>query len=406
MGSKHDSYNFRIRGLQQRVKNLIGASEQQVELWWQTPLPYAPFNLRAPKDLMNDDEWLLVRDWLTENIEGDYNNDIDYYNQSAQYLEKEEKEGVQPVSIVQAVGGIESQFEEWKIHTFTSSGQFYVQTEGIVEYLIVGGGGGGGGWSGSGGGGGGGVVTGKKKVKAGNYNIIVGAGGTAGNDVGDWRNSSNGGNSSAFDITAIGGGAGGCPPNVRITGMPLAGSSGGGGYHINGTWLPGENNSLGAAGTNGVGYKGGDGNSTILCGGGGGGAGGVGGNATPGADGQTGKGGNGGIGVLSSINGQQIYYGGGGGGGAHKLGCFGGDGGLGGGATAPLSGQPGINTGDSPAGAANRGGGGAGASGLSGSFGVNGGAGGSGIVIIRYQAAQGGGGITYGTNVSRYIPAN
>lgn len=413
----NDSYNFRIRSLYARVKKLTGGSDAQVETWWTTPLPYAPFNLRAPEQLMNDAEWLSVRNWLVENVAGTWDDDMEYYYETTQQLQNPSKEAVE-MDLVKAEGGTRSTFQNYIIHTYTSSGDFTVYHKGIIEYLLVGGGGGGGGWAGSGGGGGGGVVTGRTKILPGVYQIIVGAGGTSGNDIGDARNSSSGRPSSAFGVTAFGGGVGGCPFNVKISGMPEGYpegyATGGGGYHANGSPVPGNNTQLGKPGRNGQGFAGGNGNITIICGGGGGGAGGPGGNAILNPDGATGFGGAGGIGVMSDITGQQIYYGGGGGGGAHGTRCIGGTGGLGGGATAPLAGQPGINTGDSPAGATNRGGGGAGASGLTGIYGVNGGAGGSGIVIIRYKASQEIKGITYGNsaispdtaNVSRYLPGS
>lgn len=415
-----NSYNFRIRSLYARVKKLVGGSDIQVETWWRTPLPHAPFNLRAPEELLVDDkEWLSVRDWLTENISGswDDNDTTDQYYETIEQLNNPNERAVD-MDVVKAEGGSKSYFEDYIIHTYTSSGDFTVYHKGMIEYLIVGGGGGGGGWSGSGGGGGGGVVTGRTKILPGVYQIKVGAGGSAGSDIGDARASSSGRPSSAFDVTAFGGGVGGCPVNVKINGMPegyLDGyATGGGGYNNNGTWLPGKNNQLGAAGRNGQGFAGGNGNATCICGGGGGGAGGPGGNAILNPDGSSGRAGAGGIGVMSDITGLQIYYGGGGGGGAHGVASIGGAGGLGGGASAPLAGQPTINTGPSPAGATNRGGGGAGASGLTGIYGVNGGAGGSGIVIIRYKNAQGLKGTTYGNtaispdlaNVTRYLPGS
>ena len=62
--------------------------------------------------------------------------------------------------MIAATGGVISQFGEWQIHTFLSSGVFAAMQPLEIEYLIVGGGGGGGGDIG-GGGGGGGVILGR-----------------------------------------------------------------------------------------------------------------------------------------------------------------------------------------------------------------------------------------------------
>jgi len=85
---------------------------------------------------------------------------------------------------------------------FKSSGSTTFNFTGNVEYLIIGGGGAGG-YNTGGGGGAGGVVSGSTNVSANtNYRIVVGSGGTNGIDP------TNGGNSSAFGITADGGGRG------------------------------------------------------------------------------------------------------------------------------------------------------------------------------------------------------
>lgn len=144
-----------------------------------------------------------------------------------------------------------------------------------VSYLIIAGGGGGGVTIGAGGGAGG-LLANVSSVQPGNsYTITVGSGGAVG---------TNGANSSALGLTAIGGGAGN-------TGN--AGGSGGGA----GSGSPG-------AGTSGQGFAGG--NSAGSYGGGGGGAGAVGGNAVAAT-----RGGDGGIGVQSSITGTAVFYAGG-----------------------------------------------------------------------------------------------
>lgn len=144
-----------------------------------------------------------------------------------------------------------------------------------VEYLIVAGGGGGGLTIGAGGGAGG-LLSNATTVTVGTaYSVVVGSGGAVG---------TNGVNSSALSLTAIGGGAGN-------TGN--AGGSGGGA----GSGSPG-------VGTSGQGFAGGS--AAGSYGGGGGGASAIGGNAVAST-----RGGNGGDGVQSSINGTATYYAGG-----------------------------------------------------------------------------------------------
>jgi hypothetical protein len=394
MAIHNDTTGFRINALYRRVKALTGGSDVQIERWWSTPLPYAPFNLRAPQDLMNDTEWTLVRNWLTENIRGGWDDDVDLYNQSqmAGTVEKltglsKDTETLMRASKIRATGGnsIYDIFPHvpntaklpvaYKVHIFTSSGLFVVEKDGTLEYLIVGAGGGGGGGSGngaSGGGGGGGVLSGFVTVKHNRFNITVGVGGTSGDDS-VARNSANGGNSNAFGITAYGGGAGASySANILHTGVALGGASGGGGA--------GSSLSAGALALYNLdqGYNGGAGYNSggYSLGGGGGGAGGLGSDATLI---QAGRGGAGKPSAITTTNPLfPVYYGGGGGGGAYNGdgGATGGSGGTGGGAT----GQSSVSTGTSSNATANTGGGGAGAG-----FGTrSGSAGGSGIVVIRY----------------------
>lgn len=168
-----------------------------------------------------------------------------------------------------------------------------------TQYLIVAGGGGGGVGIGAGGGAGG-VLTGTVTLSPyKSYSVVVGSGGNPG---------VNGSNSSALNLTAIGGGAG-------ATGN--AGGSGGGG-----------GGSYGAgAGTTGQGYAGGagaGGPSGETYGGGGGGAGAAGLGAVYGT-----RGGDGGIGIQSSISGTARYYAGGTGGTRQGIGGTGGTNGAG-----------------------------------------------------------------------------
>jgi hypothetical protein len=251
------------------------------------------------------------------------------------------------LSIVTSTGGTVTEIDGFKVHTFTSSGNFVVEGGGVeIEYLVVGGGGGGATVYQSGGGGGGGMLSGTfANLPSGSYNIIVGTGGTAGS--GGRSNvtiAGDGGFSQFHTFKSLGGAYG---PSVGQQ-PGIAGGSGGGGS--------GKGNGIG---TYGQGYDGGVYN--YPAGGGGGGAGGQGGNAGGG------RGGNGGVGRIWIGNGTK-YAGGGGGGSWNGSGSSAYDGGGGGGNEEfGITGQSGTT---------NTGGGGGG--------GTPGGAGGSGIVIIRY----------------------
>ena len=228
-----------------------------------------------------------------------------------------------------------------------------------VDYLIVAGGAAGGVRIG-GGGGAGGLLLGTSTLTAGTtYTIIVGAGGpqtvTGGSETYNTPGI-NGSNSTAFGLTAIGGGGGaGTDTNTGV-----AGGSGGGGSR------PGS--AAGGAGTSGQGYAGGASVAGVDRSGGGGGAGAVGaaGNVS----------GNGGIGVQSSITGTATYYAGGGGGSSYST--TGGSGGLGGGGAGGTGNGSTVTIGT--AGTVNTGGGGGGG-GYAGSNQTNA-AGGSGVVIL------------------------
>jgi len=236
----------------------------------------------------------------------------------------------------------------------------------LASVLVVGGGGGGG----EGGGGAGGVISTVVTPYIQSYTITVGAGGvgsTNGAAVG-----ANGSNSTAFGLTALGGGAGGASSSSNGS---LGGSGGGGrrdGAGIAGLAVFGQGNNGGGI-LSSQSYKGGSG---------GGGAGGVGiagsGNAT--AAGETG--GNGGLGVSNSITGSPVWYAGGGGGAVEGAGGSAGQRGLGGngGGGAGYSNQGGTFT--AVAGSASTGGGGGGRPTNAGSG--TAGSGGSGVVIISY----------------------
>lgn len=171
----------------------------------------------------------------------------------------------------------------WRAWEWAADGAFEVVNPGAVEYeLIAGGGGGGSGraYTGGGGGGAGGRLASAISLTAGQYPIVVGQAG-----LGRTASvmSTNGGNTTALDLTAIGGGAGG----QYDDGAPASGGSGGG-Y--------GASSGVGAGGTNGQGFAGGNGIANRGGGGGGHTGAGAAGNASTGA-------GNGGPGFTSLITG-------------------------------------------------------------------------------------------------------
>ena len=275
-----------------------------------------------------------------------------------------------PIGGIIATGGSVSDYTEsgvvFRTHTFTSgSSSFDVQTVSKpdfaeVKYLILAGGGGGGsGTTSSGGGGGGGLIEGIIFPDFDtSYPVTVGEGGAA---------SANGENSSAFGLTAVGGGRGGRSSGSIVGGN---GGSGGGGYHqaAAGTGIAGQGFAGRAGATLGDGY---------YRGGGGGGASEVGKN-----DFTSTRCGGGGDGKSSNISGSTVTYGGGGGGGgvrgSWRSNMEGGFGGAGGGGTggyartnqSRINGFPGTE---------GLGGGGGGTG-----YDRTGGKGGRGVVIISY----------------------
>lgn len=293
-----------------------------------------------------------------------------------------------PALAVGGAGGTISSYSSggnlYTVHSFTSTGTTVFTTPtGVtsVEYLIVGAGGGGGAaWidqTGGSGGGGGQVLTGTATVTPEtDYNIVVGTGGTGGlltlSPSISPASGTAGGSSSAFGITA--GGGGGAIKSYSGFGSPgtgLAGSSGGGLF-------------AGAAGiANGYCQRGGGGGGASA-------AGTQGNNVSSGATDNTSTGSRGGAGVGSDIRTGTVQYYGGGGGGAGTGNCaqsgLAGGGGLGGGGNSATYGGRGVSGTCCSGydGAVNTGGGGGGQSGYMGS----GGNGGSGIVVVRYLAPQ------------------
>lgn len=278
---------------------------------------------------------------------------------------------------IQATGGTVTDLNiggvNYRYHAFTSVGNntFNVTntgTLGTVDYLIVAGGGSGGVCFG-GAGGAGGFLEGSTSINTQNYTITVGNGGTA-----IFNTSSNGNkgqNSSAFGITAEGGGFGG----GSCGGNGGSGGSGGGGSQNGGS------GGSGNAGPPRQGFNGSvhQGSNAPDHGGGGGGAGAAATNVF------------GGIGKISSIvpttlatslnigqvSGTNVYFSGGGSGASSQSG--GRAGALGGGGR----GGSGQSSAEYSAAVANTGGGGGGMV-ISGGAGVSG-RGGSGVIVIRYR---------------------
>jgi hypothetical protein len=247
-----------------------------------------------------------------------------------------------------------------------------------ATYLIVGGGGAGG-CSQGGGGGAGGFLTSTTLLNPGTvYSFVVGSGGsgnTSTNTVGG-----SGNNSTAFGLTASGGGGGG--GGNRSGATAVAGASGGSGGGGSGSYNAVQSGGAGTSGqgnTGGSGFQDDSGNLAEL-GGGGGGASAVGGNYSTTSNGVAG---NGGAGTASSITGSSVTYAGGGGGGVRSDATSAGSGGAGGGGNGVSGASAGGN------GTANRGGGGGGGGGQFGSGTIYaGGNGGSGVVILSIPTAN------------------
>lgn len=291
------------------------------------------------------------------------------------------------ISHTVATGGTVSDFGGYRVHTFTGSGTFSALHDISADYMVVAGGGGGGTDMGGGGGAGGYLAGSSMSLSAGNYPIVIGAGGLGA--LGIYGATSyaqigitSGNNTSAFSLTSIGGGH--ASSNHRFDTYPalpaVVGGSGGG--------ASGRENGSKANGTAGQGNAGGGSGGEWYSGGGGG-------SAAAGTTGQSGQAPNGGAGTLNNIDGNGYYWAAGGGGGGYTQGSgqggIGGGGGGAGGTSAGAgggssinSGQQGYGTGNGPAGGsagANTGSGGGGGSHQASSRNGNGG---SGIVIVRY----------------------
>ena len=134
---------------------------------------------------------------------------------------------------VAGTGGNTSTFGAYTLHEFTSSGTFTLSVAKTIDILVVAGGGQGGLPAGNsnygGGGGAGGLVwyTGFNASATG-YTITVGDGGAQTTSGSGGRRGNDGSNSTAFGLTALGGGGGGGQGGT--TAGRNGGSGGGGGY--------------------------------------------------------------------------------------------------------------------------------------------------------------------------------
>ena len=275
----------------------------------------------------------------------------------------------------------------YKYHTFLNTGDFVTgPNAGTVEVLIVGGGGGGGDYAGTGNAGGAGGAGGLVHHSAltlsasTTYPIVIGNGGPDSPSPNGTYIGANGDDSTAFGMTAKGGGGGG---GYASDGRP--GGSGGGGVGQGSATQASQNAPFQPSPDfSQFGNAGGTGDSNAGDFGGGGGAG------AAGSPHGGGLGGPGGVGRqypqftgnligVSNLNPFSGYFAGGGGGGNYPSGAPA-PGGLGGGGGPNNNPQSPTDTQPIP-GTNGTGGGGAG-----GSLSHSGGNGGKGIVVIRYPA--------------------
>ena len=298
-------------------------------------------------------------------------------------------------NFIVATGGCVATSGDFKIHTFTTTGNFIIDSaptpaNNNVSYLVVAGGGGG---SGAGGGAGGFregktpatpytasplVAPAGLPVSVQTYPVSIGAGG-AGSPNGYPTAGTVGSTSIFSSISSAGGGFGGVSPSPSPGGDGGSGGSGGGaGNHPSGTACQGAGNTPPVSPPQG--NPGGISSPAPAANvgmGGGGGATGNGGNASTGPGPTKGNAAAGGAGASTEITGSAVARAGGGGGGAQSpssCASGGGAGGTGGGA--PGSQGPAA----AASGTVNTGGGGGGSIGPAAA-----GTGGSGIVVIRYK---------------------
>jgi len=320
--------------------------------------------------------------------------------------------------LVTGMQSVDTSVSGYHIYAFTNSGGNMTATfaSNITADVLLVAGGGAGGYSygnndmGKGGGGAGQVLfkTGHS-ISAGSYTFYVadgGAGRTHGSNTQPNPSTPDGENTTAFGLTAIGGGNGGEGDSWHQAGQ--GGSGGGQGARHNNANVAITSNKTTPAGWNSYGNSGGVSANGNYSGGGGGGAGGVGGNQSGGTNDSNSLGGVGGVGIdLSSTFGTNFgengYFAGGGAGGTYRgahnstitmANSQGGNGGGGDGAasTDRNSGNVYQFIASNLDGQANTGGGGGGSaedhdgSTNIGSTGSASGAGGSGVILIRVAA--------------------
>lgn len=242
------------------------------------------------------------------------------------------------VASAAVVGDANSEVVGRSIIKFTQDGTLRVTSPCTVEILLVGGGGGGGGIADDvtdrsalpGGGGGGGVIHKMAlSLGVGEYPIVVGKGGAK--NMGNVTAAA-GGNTTAFGLTAYGGG---CGAMSMVKATAGEGGSGGGGSKTPNASFPGRGQSADAVAAGNLGHAGADATSTYYTattgGGGGGGA------------GAAAAGPKGGDGYLCCITGAEVYYGGGGSGSVADLnGLGGGAANVGGGGRCTEAGGDGV----------------------------------------------------------------
>ena len=226
------------------------------------------------------------------------------------------------ISGASATGGAMTEYNGYKMHAFTGSGNFVVVNGSLVCDIMIVAGGGGSGLHHSAGAGAGGLLYGQVTVTVGSWAIVVGAGGAGAPSLTNNVKGSNGSNSTMVlpsgTATANGGGWGGTRQDAGGAG----GSGGGTKYTYGGANSGGTGNQGNSQGLTGYGNNGGYGYAghsvPHYSAGGGGGA---------GAVGESGGGNDrsydGGIGkdmsaYFGTLYGEDGWFAGGGGGGAHE----------------------------------------------------------------------------------------
>ena len=193
-----------------------------------------------------------------------------------------EVEIINEVGAISATGGTVTTDGNYKVHSFTTSGSFILNSPATVSVLVIGAGGAGGGNNGGGGGAGGLLYKVFHNLNGGTHAVTIGVGG-----VGVYASTGGTGGNSLFNTITAYGGLGG------------VGKGAGASDHGNGGHSGGAIDSS-PGGVSNSGYAGGLEGTTWGASGGGGGSGGVGGDAS--------AGGNYGAGTSNSITGTAVTY--------------------------------------------------------------------------------------------------